>query len=401
MDKKQNIMRFYNLKNCIVDKEVKYEDKIEIHIRSPRNSCKCPVCNKVSNNIHQYKQRRILHSISNNKPVYIIYKFKRFKCKRCFKPFTEPHVLGITNKKGSDEFIYQVVIKAQDQTFKSVSKENFISSPTVVSYVDSYISQREEQEEKIILSNRICIDEHSYSGRKNMKMTIGDPDNKCLIGILENRNKITLERFLKNADIKGLKEVCVDMHRGYINTLKEYVPKTHIVVDHFHVIKELNRSLDEMRKIIQANGRRGYRRIPKYLLLKRREDLSVDEKIRLKQIFDEYKGYPILKDLYFIKEKMRDMYKSKTREEAEHTLNNLLLVLERETFRKGTIERLFKMLTEFKEYILNFFISRLTNGFIEGCHQKIKSIKRLSYGFRNFHNYVLKLKLAFMTLPAH
>lgn len=401
MDKKQNIMRFYNLKNCIVDKEVKYEDKIEIHIRSPRNYCRCSVCNNNSKHIHQYKQRRILHSISNNKPVYLIYNFKRFKCKKCFKPFTEPHILGITNKKGSNEFLYQIINKAKNQTFKSVAKESFISSPTVVSYMDLYISQKENLKDRVILSGRICIDEHSYSGRKNMKMTIGDPDNKCLIGVLKNRNKETLEKFLKDADIKDLKEVCVDMHRGYINTIKEHVPSANIVVDRFHVIRELNRSLDEMRKIVQTGGRKGYRRIPKYLLLKAKENLSEDEKIRLKQIFNEYKNYSLLKDLYFIKEKIRDIYKSKTREEAEHTLNNLLLVLEKETFRKGTIERLFNMLTEFKEYILNFFISRLTNAFIEGCHQKIKSIKRLSYGFRNFHNYVLKLKLAFMTLLAH
>jgi len=398
MDTKKNIMRFYNLKNCIVDKELKYENMIEIYIRSPRNSCKCPVCKNNSKHIHQHKQRRILHSISNNKPVYLIYNFKRFKCKKCCRPFTEPHVIGISNKKGSAEFINQIVSKTKHQTFKSVSKESFISSPTVVSYMDVFITEKEKEKDKITLPKRICVDEHSYSGRKNMKMTIGNPDNKDLICVLENRNKIMFEKFLKNNNVRGLKEVCVDMHRGYINTIKEVVPNASIVVDHFHVIRELNRSLDEMRKIIQTSGRKGWKRIPKYLLLKGREKLSREDKTRLKQIFDEYKSYPLLKDLYFIKEKVRDMYKSKTREDAESILNNLLLILEKETFRKGTIERLFNMLTEFKEYILNFFISRLTNAFIEGCHQKIKSIKRLSYGFRNFHNYVLKLKLAFMTL---
>jgi len=44
---------------------------------------------------------------------------------------------------------------------------------------------------------------------------------------------------------------------------------------------------------------------------------------------------------------------------------------------------------------LNFFANRTTNAFIEGCHNKIKLIKRMSYGFRNFNNYVLKITLAF------
>jgi transposase len=399
MDTKKNIMRFYNLKNCIVDREIKYENKIEIHIRSPRTCAQCPICLVTSSHVHQHKKRKIIHSTSHNKPVYLIYKFRRFKCKKCCKPFTETHIEGITNRKCSDVFIKHIIQNLKDQTFKSVSKNKFISSPTAVSYMKSSIEIIKTQD--IVLSKRICIDEHSYSGRKNMKMTIGDPDTGDLISVLKDRSKIRLENFLKGSNTDDLREVCVDMHRGYINSLKEVVPKAKIVIDHFHVIKELNRSLDEMRKIIQTGGRRGYRRIPKYLLLKGREHLSEEDKTRLKNIFNEYKRYPILKDLYFIKEKIRDMYKSKTREDAEHILENLLLILEKETFRKGTIERLFNMLSEFKEYILNFFLSRLTNAFIEGCHQKIKTVKRMSYGFRNFDNYVLKLRLAFMTLSAH
>jgi transposase len=147
-------------------------------------------------------------------------------------------------------FIKHIIKNLKEQTFKSVSKNQFISAPTVVSYMKSSIEIIKTHD--IVPSKRICIDEHSYSGRKNMKMTIGDPDTGDLISVLKDRSKIRLENFLKGSNTDDLREVCVDMHRGYINSLKEVVPKAKIVIDHFHVIKELNRSLDEMRKIIQT-----------------------------------------------------------------------------------------------------------------------------------------------------
>jgi transposase len=49
-----------------------------------------------------------------------------------------------------------------------------------------------------------------------------------------------------------------------------------------------------------------------------------------------------------------------------------------------------------KPYILNYFHSHTTNGFIEGVNNKIKLVKRMSYGFRNFENYVMKITLAFL-----
>jgi len=41
--------------------------------------------------------------------------------------------------------------------------------------------------------------------------------------------------------------------------------------------------------------------------------------------------------------------------------------------------------------ILNWFDSRLTNGPTEGRNLIIKTVKRSRFGFRNFHNYRLRV----------
>jgi transposase len=56
------------------------------------------------------------------------------------------------------------------------------------------------------------------------------------------------------------------------------------------------------------------------------------------------------------------------------------------------------MLPRWQEYILNYFYHRATNAYTEGAHTKMKSIKRLSYGYRNVEIYIKKVLLAFIPI---
>ena len=49
------------------------------------------------------------------------------------------------------------------------------------------------------------------------------------------------------------------------------------------------------------------------------------------------------------------------------------------------------MLTNWREEILNYFEYRITNGFVEGKNNRIKTIKRMGYGYRNTNNFRLRI----------
>ncbi|OQY26978.1 MAG: hypothetical protein B6244_11930, partial [Candidatus Cloacimonetes bacterium 4572_55] len=42
-------------------------------------------------------------------------------------------------------------------------------------------------------------------------------------------------------------------------------------------------------------------------------------------------------------------------------------------------------------YVLNYFNERISNGMVEGINNKIKRIKRMAFGFRNFNNFRLRI----------
>lgn len=99
-----------------------------------------------------------------------------------------------------------------------------------------------------------------------------------------------------------------------------------------------------------------------------------------------------------MKEKLRTMYRSATREQAAHQYQLVLAYLTGTESRYLTDLR--GTLTRWQPLILNFFDHRTTNAFTEGCHTKIKLTKRMSYGFKNRTVYIAKMLLAFAPLLA-
>lgn len=387
---KKDTIKLFNLKGVIVDK-VDVKKDIFIYVRSPRIWAQCPLCGMPSKKVHQKKQRKVKHGILNEKEVFLMVLVRRFKCKKCSKPFTEKRIPGVSRKRHTKQMQISALKELASLSFKHVSERYKISSPTLLEFLkEAKQEMRWPKKGKIVLN----IDEHSYSGR-DMKITVGV--NNSLSFILKDRSQKTLIKFFESMpkDVKQrISEVCIDMHQGYLKAIEMELPQAKVVVDKFHVIKELQRQMDEIRRILQPQGEKGQRRINRFLLLKNKEDLSKDEMFLLRSVFAEYKSFPSLYRCWWVKEKMREIYRCKKYETAKKKLDQLINLLGHENI--GKLKEVKSTLKRWRPYILNYFYNKTTNAFIEGCHNKIKLVKRISYGFRNFENYVLKVTLAFL-----
>lgn len=387
---KKDIINCFNLKGLILDR-LESNESICLHVRSPRNAFLCPKCGRKTKTVYDRKTRKILHGIYGNKKVLLIFKSRRFKCKHCQYVFTEPPPAGINRKRYDDHFADETVKHLSASNFKDTGKKYQVSPPVLISMLRERKREEKLPEGELVLN----VDEHSFSGR-DLKITIGEIRNKKILAVLKDDRQETLRRYLQSLPDEAksrVKEVCIDMKSSYLAALEETLPRAKIVLDRFHVVKEMVRQVEEIRKIMQTNGRIGDKRMNRFLFAKNREDLSEEERQRLKKIFENCKKFPALQNAYFVKEKVREMYWSKNKKEAERKFDVLISQLEH--FEVGKIREMRDTLKRWKPHILNFFASRTTNAFIEGCHNKIKLLKRMSYGFRNFNNYVLKITLAF------
>jgi transposase len=99
----------------------------------------------------------------------------------------------------------------------------------------------------------IGVDELSYShGQKYLTLVYQlDHGNRRLLWIGLDRTKATLGRFftLFGRELSdGLRFVCSDMRRPYLDVIAERAPKALNILDRFHVMKHLGEAIDATRR---------------------------------------------------------------------------------------------------------------------------------------------------------
>jgi transposase len=99
--------------------------------------------------------------------------------------------------------------------------------------------------------------------------------------------------------------------------------------------------------------------------------------------------YPELKHAWRLKEGFRRWYRTTTRAEAEEGLAVFEETILHSTFPE--FKHLLPTLKKWRQEILNYFDYRITNGFVEGKNNRIKTIKRMAYGYRNLDNFRLRI----------
>jgi len=248
------------------------------------------------------------------------------------------------------------------------------------------------------------LDGHHLVNKRFVE-TIAEVKQRIPLGILPDIKKQTVKEALLTcpAHLRAIiKSAAVDMDEKAINALKEVFPDIAIVIDHYHVIQDANQRLNKARLIEQEiinqqRAKKGFGRmeIAGNLLRKAREHLN--EKRGEKEYLDIFlTRYSRLKIWYICKERLRDVYKAKNRQEGKQLLESLIL-----TMRTSDDIELYlwgKTLIHYKEEILNYFLYRTTNAYTEGLHVRCKLVQRISCGFRNAEVYIRKALLVLLPL---
>lgn len=95
---------------------------------------------------------------------------------------------------------------------------------------------------------------------------------------------------------------------------------------------------------------------------------------------------------YYLKELFYEFMSSENSIEAKPKRQKFILSAQASNLEefKATLT----MLANWGNYILNAFDCPYSNGFTEGCNNKIKVIKRNAYGYRNFKNFRNRILLS-------
>jgi len=237
----------------------------------------------------------------------------------------------------------------------------------------------------------IGLDEFSVRKGRLFHTAICNLTDRTVMGVVEGQGKQKVEEYLdKLAHPDAVKAVAMDMHDPFRQAVQMCLPRAKVVVDKFHLIQHVNDALDKVRSRLQGGrwkegkSRELFKR--RYTLLKGIENLTDRERLNLTELFSMH---PELREAWCLKESFRQWYKTVTRSEAEIKLGAL-----EKTIMTGTLpefKHLLPTLRKWRQEILNYFDYRITNGFAEGKNNRIKTIKRMAYGYRNLDNFRLRI----------
>lgn len=175
------------------------------------------------------------------------------------------------------------------------------------------------------------------------------------------------------------------------------MPNADITADRFHVMKQVNMELDTARKtekkaaMLLDNKPERDRVLAgltksKYSLLKNEDSLNEQQKEKLKIV---QKVSPNLSKTHALKEEFRNIFEP-TQSGGDSVLKLLDWLSEAISYFPKSIKTIVRWFGE----VVGYFDERTSSGIVEGINNKLKLIKRLAYGFRNFNNFRLRSLLS-------
>jgi transposase len=237
----------------------------------------------------------------------------------------------------------------------------------------------------------IAIDEFSVrKGRVFMTIVI-DLASGRILHVAEGKGGDSVAAFLKTLRRRApnLKAVAMDLSDAYIAAVKKHLPRAAIVLDHYHLAALVNRAVDEFRREFQRDcDALGHKTLKgaRFLLLANYENLKPEKKKRLDRLLEI--NEPLM-TMHAMKEQLRLLWELDSRIEAERFLKNWC-----EDAMNSKIKQLRRVgatIASYRSLVLNYFDHPITSGKIEGINNKIKTLKRQVYGFRDMVYFKLRL----------
>ena len=372
--------KLLNLEDVIITGVDNISNQMHIHIELPRTPHICPACGASTDRVHDYRMQ-IIKDIPLARDTFLHLRKRRYRCS-CGKRFFEkntflPRYYRVTSRLVSEiMFSFKKLIPATE-----IGSRFNVSAVTAMRYFSLFNKKLTK------LPDVISLDEFKgNSGEQKYNSIVADPKNGTVLDVLPNRYENDLIKYFSQFPTKtNVKYFVCDMNPHFRRVSQVCFPNAVIVADKYHVVRQVYWAMERVRKNEQNKLSKRFRKYfkkSKYLLSKKPEKLTEEEMDRLSLMFEIA---PRLADAYRLKNEFLTVIRTKSSAEGKHKLADWLLSAE-----IMDIPEFFDCTKAYHNWfheILNSMDVPWTNGFIEGCNNKTKVLKRVCFGMRNFNNF--------------
>ena len=250
--------------------------------------------------------------------------------------------------------------------------------------VFNYWISRAHKKDSIQDLTKVGFDETSIRKGHKYVTTMVDLKERRVLYVTKGKGSGCIKKsvkYLKDKSVEpaGIKQVCIDMSPAFISGCTRYLPESAITFDKFHVVKEVNKAMDELRKLERKGNDllKGH----KYTFLKNKLTPKVqDQRDFLLEI------YPKLGEGYRLVHLFNEFWDIPNKSEAEAYLSFWCdLALESGIF---SFAKAVKTIKAHWTGIINYIQSKINNGILEGLNSKIQLAKKRARGYQNITNFI-------------
>jgi len=353
----------------------------------------CPHCGSRRLRTKDRFERRLRHESWGLRLSVLRLEGRKSQCLGCGRYFNQRFPGILPRRRSTEPFRRQVFFDHFDGiSRKRLAEREHIGTATVERWFQDFLRLEAAKMSGEPCPQVLGIDEHFFTRREGFATTLCDLKNHKVYDVVLGRSERALDGYFRRLRGKeNVRVVCIDLASNYRALIRRHFPQARIVADRFHVIRLVHQHFLAAWRELDPVGSKNRGLLS--LMRRHEHNLKPEQRARLQLYFKEH---PHIQSIYLFKQRLCALLRKKgqsVRSSRKRIRELLGHIAELKSCGLEQLRTLGRTLSNWDEEIAAMWRFRRNNGITEGFHNKMEMISRRAFGFRNFENYRLRVRV--------
>lgn len=361
------------------------QGQIIFHIDQAPDTLRCACCGSDQVIRRGQCERRFKTLPIGRRPVTVILPVQRVSCRQCGVVRQVEISFADERRRHTRAFARYALELCRHMTIADVANHLGVSWDVIKDLHKEYLHQRFARPNLKGLK-QIAIDEISIGKGHRYLTVVLDLETGAVVFVGEGKGAESLDPFWKRLRRCGarIEAVATDMSPAYTLAVHDSVPDATHVFDRFHVVKLFNDKLSDLRRDVQATAETAEQKKvlkgTRWLLLRKAENLD-DDRHERQRLEEALRLNQPLATAYYMKEDLGQFWDQDDKAAAEDFLDDWIQRAEASGIKM--LKDFARTLRLHRRGLLAWYDFSISTGPLEGTNNKIKTLQRRAYGFRD------------------
>jgi transposase len=369
------------------------EGEVIFTIEQERDSLRCSACGSARLTCHGGETRLFRSLPIGNRGTHVLLQIPRVECHDCHVTRQVPIDFAEPRRRYTHAFERYALDLSKHTTIKDVAEHLGVGWDMIKDIQQRHL-EKHFARPKLKQLRLLAIDEIAVGKGHRYLTVVLDLESGAVVCVGDGKGAEALEPFWRRLRPSGarIEAVAIDMSQAYIMAVHDHLPNAVLVFDRFHVVKLFNERLSDFRRELHREAtdhlHKDVLKGTRWLLLKNPENLAPERRER-ERLEEALRLNQPLAMAYYMKEDLRQIWEQPNKATATRVLDDWIRRAEHSGIK--ILHKMAATLGVHRYGILAHYDYPISTGPLEGTNNKIKTMQRQAYGFRDHQFFKLKI----------